>query len=417
MTLDPYIRLGLALAIGLLVGLQRERAKEGRPAGIRTFALISISGFVVGMLAEQFDGWIAAAGIVFLGVVLITGNILAVRRGSTAGTGTTTEIAALLVFGIGAYLANPEGEKSMAVVVTGITALLLYYKRPMHQFASGMSERDVHAIMQFVLITLVILPVLPNQTYGPFDVLNPFKAWLMVVLIVGIGLAGYILYQFAGAKVGTLLSGILGGVVSSTATTVAAARETKAQPSRAVAATLIIMIASVVSIVRVLVEIAVVAPGDLAAAAPPIGAFLLAFLALAAVLYFRRSADVVHLDPPGNPAELKPAIVFGILYAVILLGVAAAKEYLGQAGLYGVAVLSGLTDMDAITLSTAELMRKDDMETPTGWRVILVAALANLVFKGGMAGFLGNRDLLVRVALYYAIALVIGLAIVFLWPA
>ncbi len=413
---DLYLRLGLALAIGLLIGLQRERVKEG-PAGIRTFALISLSGFVVGILAAQFDGWIIAAAILFLAIMIGVGNVLNSRKKDNYGTGTTTEIATLLVFGIGAYLANPEGSRSLAVVVAGVMALLLYYKQPMHRFVQGMEAKDVQAIMQFVLITLVILPVLPNQTYGPYEVLNPFKTWLMVVLIVGIGLAGYIVYQVAGSRVGTLLSGVLGGMISSTATTVSASRDAGKEKSHVAAATLIIMLASAVAIVRVLIEIAAVSPGNFTATSPPLFIFLAAFLVLTFVIYRRRSEEVVHLDPPQNPAELKPAIIFGILYAVILLGVAAAKEHLGQAGLYVVAVVSGLTDMDAITLSTAELMTKGDLEPGTGWRVILIAAMSNLVFKAGIVGFLGHRNLLKRVSINYAIATAIGLALVFLWPA
>lgn len=412
---DLYLRLGLSLAIGLLIGLQRERVKEG-PAGIRTFALISLSGFVVGILAAQFDGWIIAAAILFLAIMIGIGNFLASRKKEDYGTGTTTEISALLVFSIGAYLAHPEGSSSLAVVIAGITALLLYYKQPMHHFVQRMDAEDLRAIMQFVLISAVILPVLPNQTFGPYEVLNPFKTWLMVVLIVGIGLAGYIAYQFAGSRVGTLLSGVLGGLISSTATTVSAARDAGKQRSHVIAATLIIMIASVLSLVRVLIEIAAVTPANFAATAPPISLFLAVFVLLTFLIYRGKSAEIVHLDPPQNPAELSPAIIFGILYAVILLGIAAAKEHLGQTGLYVVAVFSGLTDMDAITLSTSELMSNDSLDTATGWRVILLAAMSNLAFKAGIVGVVGHRALLKRVALFYGIALLAGTAIFFLWP-
>ncbi len=412
---DLYLRLGLSLAIGLLIGLQRERVKEG-PAGIRTFALISLSGFVVGVLAAQFQGWIIAAAILFLAIMIGVGNFLAARKREDHGTGTTTEIAALLVFGIGAYLANPESSRSLAVVIAGITALLLYYKKPMHHFVEGMNAEDLRAIMQFVLITAVILPVLPNQTFGPYAVLNPFKTWLMVVLIVGIGLAGYIVYQVVGSRIGTLLSGLLGGLISSTATTVSAARDAGKVGSHTAAATLIIMMATAISLIRVLIEIAAVSPADFTAVAPPISVFLAVFIILTTILYRKKSAEFIHLDPPQNPAELKPAIIFGILYALILLGVAAAKEHLGQTGLYAVAVISGLTDMDAITLSTSGLMASDSLDTATGWRVILLAAMANLLFKAAIVGFLGHRSLLKRVALNYGIALIAGIALLLLWP-
>lgn len=417
MTFEDYIGAGLALAIGLLIGLQRERTKEGGPAGIRTFALISLAGFLVGRLAVQFDGWIMVAGILFLAVALGVANLIAARgEEEDRGSGATTEIAALLVFGIGGWLAIPGSDRSLAVILSGVTALLLFYKRPMHRFVQGLDREDVQAIMQFVLITLVILPVLPNRTYGPFDVVNPFTAWLMVVLIVGIGLAGYLLYRIVGSKVGTTLSGLLGGLVSSTATTVSASRFAKGSRNRATAAALIVMIASVVSIFRVLIEMAAVNASDILVTGPPIAVFLLVFVVLTLILYRIRSTDVVQLDPPDNPAELKPALIFGVLYVVVLLGVAAAKQYLGQTGLYLVAILSGLTDMDAITLSTAELISKDKLDPETGWRVILVAALSNLVFKGGIVLALGGMLAFRRILLYYAIALAAGIGIVFLWP-
>jgi uncharacterized membrane protein (DUF4010 family) len=125
---------------------------------------------------------------------------------------------------------------------------------------------------------------------------------------------------------------------------------------------------------------------------------------------------VLHLDPPANPAGLKSAILFGVLFVVVLFGVAAARHYLGNAGLYGIAVISGLTDVDAITLSTADLMRTDSLEPSTGWRIILIAALANLVFKGGIVAVTGGRTLFLRVLPVYVAALLTGLGILFFWP-
>jgi uncharacterized membrane protein (DUF4010 family) len=412
---EIYLRPGLALAIGLLIGLQRERVKEG-PAGIRTFALIALAGYLIGVIGSRSGGWVVCGGIVFLAAILVTGNFLDARKNAEHGTGATTEIAALLVFAIGIYLADSDNARGPAVLFAGVTALLLHYKTPLHQFVRGLGPDDVRAIMQFVLITLVVLPVLPNRTYGPFDVFNPFKAWLMVVLIVGIGLGGYLAYRLAGARVGTLLSGILGGLVSSTATTVTASRFARTDEKRITAAALIVLLASSVSVVRILVEVAVVDPRHLLETAPPLATFLVAFLLFTFLLYRRRSAEVLHLDPPANPAGLKSAILFGVLYVVVLFGVATARHHLGDAGLYGIAVLSGLTDVDAITLSTADLVGTGSLEPSTGWRVILIAALANLVFKGGIVSVTGGRSLFLRVLPVYGAALLTGLGILFLWP-
>jgi len=248
-------------------------------------------------------------------------------------------------------------------------------------------------------------------------VLNPFKAWLMVVLIVGIGLGGFLTYRVGSNRVGTLLSGLLGGLISSTATTVSASRLAREDATRTTAAALIIALASVVAIIRTLVEMAVVNGKDLLVTGPPIATFLAVFSLLTFILYRRRATEVVHLNPPANPAGMRSAIIFGFLYVIILLAVAATKDHLGSTGLYGVAVLSGLTDMDAITLSTAGLMNTDSLDLTTGWRVILIAALANLAFKGGIAAVVGGKSLFKLIALVYSIAFVTGLAILFFWPA
>ncbi|MDF1813520.1 MAG: MgtC/SapB family protein [Verrucomicrobiales bacterium] len=416
MNYEEYLRPALALAIGLLIGMQRER-KRAVTAGLRTFALIALSGYLCGLLAVQFTGWIIAAGILFLAVAFFAANYIRTQTDPDRhDSGMTTEVAGLLVFGIGVYLAGEENAIPLAVILGGVTALLLYHKSTMHGFVQGLEKKDVRAIMQFVLITLVILPILPNKTYGPFDVFNPFNAWLMVVLIVGIGLIGFLVYRVMGSRAGTFLSGALGGLVSSTATTVSASRFAKGKPGHAVAATLIIMIASVVSVVRIIVELIAVDSRHIAETGPPLALFLLVFIILTGILYYRKSEDVVELDEPSNPAELKPAIIFGVLYVLILFLVAFAKEYTGQAGLYVVGIISGLTDVDAITLSTGSLMSSGGIDVSTGWRVVLVAALSNLVFKGVIAGVLGGRDLAKQVLFWYGIALVAGLLIVLLWP-
>lgn len=410
---DLFVRIGIALGIGLLVGAQRERVDKA-PGGIRTFALIALFGSFSALLADEFGGWLLAAAFIALAGLVVMANWLETRREAEHGSGITSEIAAMLVFGISAYLVN--GEKGLAVVCAGVIALLLHYKVPMHAFVGKLGKEDLHAIMQFVLISLVILPVLPNETYDPYEVLNPFKIWLMVVLIVGIGLFGYVAYKLFSAKAGTLLGGLLGGMVSSTATTISAARDSKGSPSRATAAALIIMIATAVSIIRILIEIFAVANRFFLTILAPFAALLAVFLILTYILYRKKSDEIVEGKEPGNPAQLKPAIIFGALYAVILFVVAFTREKYGESGLYVVAVLSGLTDVDAITLSTANMMNKDRIAVDTGWRLIMVATLANTLFKGGAVALLGGKELLKRIAVLYGIAILSGIAIILLWP-
>jgi uncharacterized membrane protein (DUF4010 family) len=270
--------------------------------------------------------------------------------------------------------------------------------------------------MQLVLISLIILPVLPDRPFGPYQVLNPFQIWWMVVLIVGLSLAGYLAFKLFGANAGSALSGLLGGLISSTATTVSYARRTRETPETSRLAAVVIAIASAVVFGRVLVEVAAVAPGDLMEMGPPIGA-MLGFAAVLSLAAWLLSRDRGGEPPePENPADLKAALVFGALYAGILLAVAFARDRFGTAGLYTVAALSGLTDMDAITLSTSRLVAGGRLDPSDGWRAILLAGLANLAFKAGIVAFLGSRRLLGRVAVLFGLMLAGGGVILLLWP-
>jgi uncharacterized membrane protein (DUF4010 family) len=295
-------------------------------------------------------------------------------------------------------------------------AVLLHLKPQMHSLAAKIGDRDFMAIMQFVLISLVILPVLPNRYYGPFLVLNPFKIWLMVVLIVGISLGGYIIYKFLGARAGAWASGLLGGLISSTATTVSLARRSKQSSQPPGLAAFVILVASAIVFVRLGVLIGATAPQFLPAALVPL-VVMFALLALLGWWNWRGDAAGSSSMPEQvNPTELKPAIIFGLLYAGVLLAVAAAREYFGQSGLYVVAVLSGLTDMDAITLSVTQLVNSGQITTGTGWRLILVASMANLAFKAGTVAVLGERRLFWRVAVSFGAAAAAGAALLLFWP-
>jgi uncharacterized membrane protein (DUF4010 family) len=412
MTTDPFIQLGIALGLGLLVGMQREWAAKDL-AGVRTFALITLLGAVSAQLGQALNPWIVVAAFIGVVAALVMGNITLIRKGKGGG-GVTTEIAALVMFAVGAAL--PAGFTAEALVVGGSVAVLLQWKRPLHEIIIKIGEDDFRAIIQFVLISLVVLPVLPNRTYGPFDVLNPFKIWLLVVLIVGISLGAYVAYKLLGTRGGTLLGGVLGGLISSTATTVSYARQSRQQPTSAAVASAVLMFASAIVYGRVLFEVGVVAPSILPMVGPPLAAMMAWMAAIAVVNFLFTQTHAPQPFEHRNPAQLKVAITFGALYAVVLFAIAAAKRHLGIGGLYAVAALSGLTDMDAITLSTAELVHRNRLEAATGWRLILIGSMSNLVFKTGVVAVLGHRGLLGRVAALFAIGLAGGVAILLLWP-
>lgn len=407
-----FRQLGIALGLGLLVGLQREHSASSL-AGIRTFPLITIFGALSALLAQSLGGWIVAVGFVSLSLIIVIGNVAKLRAGQS-DPGLTTEIAMLLMYGVGAYLV--VGTEAIAIAIGAGAAALLQYKGQLHGISKKLGDEDLRAIMQFALISLVILPVLPDKTYGPYLVLNPRQVWWMVVLIVGLSLAGYIAYKFFGENAGVLLGGILGGVISSTATTVSYSRQAASAPEISRLAAIVIMTASTVVFARVLLEIAVVAPNFLLDAAPPIIAMLILFVVLSAIAWIRGREEQTSMPEQQNPSELRTALVFALLYAIVLVAVAAAKDQFGNRGLYVVAGLSGLTDVDAITLSTAQLVNAGTVESDQGWRIILLALISNVLFKGATVAMIGHRLLFSKIVWYYAISIAAGLLLILLWP-
>jgi uncharacterized membrane protein (DUF4010 family) len=418
MVLGPlFLQLGIALGLGLLVGLQRER-KTGDIAGFRTFPLVTLTGTLSGLLALHFGGLVLAGAFVALAVLVLVGN-LAKIQGGHPDPGITTEVALLLMFAVGALLA--VGPPQIAVAVGAATAVLLQLKEQLHGFAARLSEADLRAVMQFVVITLIVLPILPNRTYGPYDVLNPRQVWWMVVLIVGISLGGYVGQQLLGRRAGTLLGGVLGGLVSSTATTVTFARRTKAGAASAEVAAQVILIAGAIVYLRVLVEIGIVARALLWRALAPLGTMMV-LTAVLALLRRRRGGDAGVGDDGSepvkqdNPTELRAALAFAALYAVVLLAVAWAKARLGSAGLYAVAALSGLVDLDAIALSSAQLVRGGGLAADAAWRVVLLASLSNVAFKGAIVAAAGGRRLARLVLPLWGVVLLVGAAMLVFWP-
>ncbi|HYF36818.1 MAG TPA: MgtC/SapB family protein [Prosthecobacter sp.] len=404
-------QLIVSLGLGMLIGLQRERSGS-TVAGIRTFPLVTLFGTVSAQLAQTYGGLVLAAGLVALTALIFIPNLPKLKSGEI--NGMTTEIAILLLYALGAFLVT--GPMLLVVATGGAVALLLHWKQSLHRFARAIGEADMQAIMRFVLISMVILPVLPREDYGPYQVLNPFEIWLMVVLIVGMSLCGYLAYKLFGARGGVVLAGMLGGVISSTATTVSSARRVRDAPAGAGLAAFLIMVASTVAMLRVLVEIGLVAPRTFTAMALPLAALFGAMVVIATAVYFLTPKSRATNPAQGNPAELKPAIIFALIYAGIKLAVAAAKDHFGSSGLYAIATLSGLADMDAITLSTARLVDGQGLDTNTGWRMIMVASLANLVFKAGAVAVLGGAALFGRIAVIFGATLAAGGLILWLWP-
>lgn len=412
--MDSLLHIALALALGFLVGLQRERS-ETEIAGVRTFPLITLLGLVSGQLVEPVGPWVPVAALVALAAMLWIGDWTKIRQG-VLDPGLTTEIAALVMFSVGVVLSL--GERVEAMVITGAVAVLLQGKEALHRFARRIGEAEFRALTRLVLLGLVILPILPDRSFGPYEVLNPFEIWLMVVLIVGISLAAYLVYQLLGGRAGLVAAGSFGGIISSTAATIGFARRGRGSAPRARSAALAIMIASTIVFGRVLLEIGVVAPSILLPVGLPLAVMMLAMVGITLGLFWIAAPEREEsLYEEEAPSDLRTALVFGLLYAVVLLAVAAAKEHFGRSGLFFVAALSGLTDMDAITLSTAQLIQSGQLTADTGWRMILVGGMSNLVFKGGAVALLGGRKPLRWVAPVFGLSLAAGVLLLWLWPS
>ncbi len=417
MNYEDLTTLGIAFGLGLLVGLQRQKTNHDM-AGVRTFTLISLMGTISGFLTRDAENpFILPVLGLALAALLVMANVIKLKKEDESDIGQTTEVAALLMFAVGAYLVL--GNQVLAIVIGGTMAILLYVKEHLHDFIDRLENKDLAAIMTFAGISLVILPILPDKTFGPYDVLNPNNIWLMVTLIVGISVVGYFIYKFAGKKIGIISNGVLGGLISSTATTVSYARKTATAEGINKLAAFVITAASAIALVRVIIEVAVVIPENLPLMILPLAVEFVVMAALCAGLFYLINKDEKddEMPEPDNPAQFKSALIFGLLYGLILLAVAFTKEEFGNSGLYVVSIISGLTDVDAITLSLSQLIKGGSLEADSGWRLILLASLSNLLFKGIMAAVLGTRRLMKWIAISFGISISVGLAIMWLWPA
>ena len=411
-TLLIFQTLGIALMLGLLVGLQRQHVNAPL-GGIRTFPLVTVFGTVCALLASTYGGWIVAAGLIGVVATTVVGKMTTSARGDDH-KGLTTAIAMPLMYAVGAYVLN--GNWSVAVAVAGMVAILLEMKLELHGIVARLGDTDIKAIMQFVLISCIILPVLPNQTYGWYEVLNPREIWWMVVLVVGISLGGYVVWKFFGQQAGIVLGGILGGTISSTATAVSFAKRSRLAPASVRAAAAVIMISTTVSFIRVVIEMVVVGQDFLLKSILPMSVLVSVALVLCVVGWSGTRKETEAMPEQANPTEMKSALVFGSLYAIILFAVAATKVHFERSGLFVVAVLSGLTDMDAITLSTSRMVSAGRLTADTGWKVIVSAAMANLVFKAGLIAMLGHRKLFVRIAILFGILVIVGSVLIATLP-
>lgn len=370
----------LSLGIGLLMGLERERNPASR-AGLRTFALVTLLGTVCAVLAVRTESpWLLAAGLVVVGAMMIAAYH---RQPDPGDPGTTSVVALLLAFCYGAMIWY--GYRSLAVMLAIVSTVLLYFKAELQSVSQRLTRRDITSVLQFCVLSLVILPILPDRNFGPYDTLNPYQVWWMVVLISGVSLAGYAALRLIGQRHGALLLGVLGGLASSTATTLVYSRHARESPHLAPLSLVVILMANLVVLVRLSAVAALLQPAILKTLAPVLAAGLVTGIACAAFAWRRLDGgrELPQMDLR-NPTEIGAALTFGAIYAGVLLLSAALSEHAGSLGLYAVALVSGLTDVDAITLSSLRLFGQQKLAADAATTAILLALLANLAFKSGI---------------------------------
>lgn len=380
---------GTALLIGMVLGVEREKriADDGHGiAGLRSFVLFAQAGAVAGYLAKVLAmPWIVPSVVIAVAAVLLAGY-LASARVAPKSLGLTTELAALVTVLLGAMATT--GARELAIGLGVCTAALLAYKQPLHGLVGRIGWNDVLVGLRFLLAAFLVLPLLPEHAVDPWGVLVPYKLWLLVLLISGLSLVGYVATRWFGSGHGTAITAATGGLVSSTAVTltlVKQSREPGADPRQLAGG---ILLAWGVMFGRVVVAATIVH-------APMLGELLVPFVAMLvacgvfALWAFggRRGASIGsdEVVPLRNPFSLWAASKFALLFAAVSLLMTAAQHYLPGTGVYAVAALAGLTDVDPITLSMADQAAKGMQPMPVAVLAIVIAALSNTLVKAGVA--------------------------------
>ncbi len=409
--LADVMPFAIALALGALIGLERERSARreprrrfarnwpgrsaGRaaggspslPGGIRTFPLIGVLGCSAAWLGERLGVEVLVA--VLAAFALLTVAVYAIT--SLAGdVGMTTEVAALLTFVFGAMVYHEHALLASALAVT--TTVLLSLREPLHAWAGKIETEDLYAALKLAVVSVIVLPLLPDQSYGPegYRIYNPFRIWLLVVFIAALGFLGYVGIKLFGPHRGILAGGGLGGLVSSTAATLSFAGRSKEQPELSPMFALAIVIAWMTMFARVLIEVAVVNADLLPLLIIPVAAALVVGAAGGAYWFLRaRRAGPPPEVKYRNPFSLTSALKFGLLFLAVLTVARAAQVWFADAGLMLAAALSGLVDVDAMTLSVARLSRTGELAPETANRAICVVLASNTLVKAGLAAALG----------------------------
>jgi len=409
---ELMIRLAVALGVGILIGIERgfdrDYAKGGSRliAGVRTFALIGLSGGLIGVLTPH-SPIVMAVGLFTIAALMMAARLA--HPNAKRGVGLTTVMAGVVTYVLGVLAA--QDQLLLAAAGGVVTAMLLNLKSGLHDFVTRIERVELAAFLRLLAISVLVLPVLPNQGMGPFAALNPFEIWLMVVLIAALSFGGYALVRVVGLRWGVPAAALAGGLVSSTAVSLSLARAAKQAPHNSAMFGAGIVLANTVIFPRVMVITSAVAPGLMSRLIWPMAGALIAG-GLASIWLVRRAMSEPAAHPASqdeetpfrlhNPMDLRMAIQFGLILGVVILAVEAVRAWLGVSAILGVAGLSGLTDIDAITLTLARAST-NDLGVSIAALGIVLACGSNSLVKWGLVLTAGPRELRGPVSLAMAI--------------
>lgn len=411
----------IALLLGALVGIEREKhRRDEHPnsfGGLRTYILFAQAGAISAWLSLHLQSpWLFVITVLVISLAVLTAYILENRSNPTA-LGLTSEISAITVCLLGGAVVF--GYAELAVMLGILTSAVLTFKQPLHGLVSKIGTEDLYAGLKLLIASFIVLPLLPNHAIDPWQALNPYKLWLLVILISSMSLLGYVAVRWLGAAHGAVVTGISGGLASSTAATLSFARSSKFEPDPLAADTQAcgVLLAWLVMFIRVLITVGIVYK-------PLLPALWLSFLLMASTtavmagIYYWRGSQRYQAPQQSavkvtNPFSLLAAIKFGALFAVILLLVKLTEQYAAQEGLYLLAAVAGLTDVDAITLSMAEYARRSIDGLSLAATAIIIAALSNTLVKCGLVFFLGGRALANK--LLTATVMILAMGAITLW--
>jgi len=382
----------IALSLGLLLGLERQRSKHGEAfAGIRTFPLFALCGFFGGLAAQK--GVPLALPAILLAVAAF--GLASYLRAAEPDAGVTTEMSGLLTAVLGAVVA--WGEVTVAASAAVVVTLLLTLKAPLHRVAGTVSEDEILAILKFALVAVVVVPLLPDRPIGPYGALVPRTVGLMVVVLSGVSLAGYLLVKILGNRAGWAVAGGLGGLVSSTATTLSFSARARDGGGQVPALAVGVILASTVLYARGAVVVALLDPSLAVHLAPRLAVLFGVGLLFAAVQFRRQGTGSGEAIALGNPAELGRAVMLGLLFAAVILVARAAQERLGTAGLWAVGAVGGLVDVDSVAVAAARLRQAARTSVEAAAGAYLVATVSNLVFKAAAVVLTAGGEMARRV--------------------